>query len=346
MNNYPIEIISIGAGGIVRDAHLPAYKIAEFNVVGIYDIDHQKASLIAEEFEVPIVFESLKQAIGSSNKNTVFDLAVPGKNILEVLQSLPDQSYVLIQKPMGENLAMAKEILDCCRRKDLKAAVNFQLRYAPFITRAKELIEEGRIGEICDIEIIINVFTPWHLWDFLKTANRVEILYHSIHYVDLVRSFMGNPQRVYAKTIKHPKSKELASVRSAILLDYGQYARANILTNHNCDYDTEHQCSTIKVEGSKGAIHIEIGLLKNYPKGTVDSFEYVIYNNQKGWQKENIKGTWFPHAFIGSMKELEKSKSNSQYLMDNSVDDCVYTMAAVEAAYVSSQIGGIAPDKL
>src|SRR5690606_30875557 len=141
-----------------------------------------------------------------------------GKNILEVLQSLPDRAAVLSQKPLGENLAMAKEILECCRRKDLKAAVNFQLRYAHFITRAKELLREGEIGEICDIEIIINVYTPWHLWDFLKSANRVEILYHSIHYVDLVRSFMGNPQSVYAKSIKHPKTMGLASVRSAILL--------------------------------------------------------------------------------------------------------------------------------
>src|SRR5690606_34285578 len=111
---------------------------------------------------------------------------------------------------------------------NLKAAVNFQLRYAPFITRAKALINEGVIGEICDIEIIINVYTPWHLWGFLKAASRVEILYHSIHYIDLVRSFIGNPQSVYAKSIKHPKSKDLASVRSAVLLDYGEYCRANI----------------------------------------------------------------------------------------------------------------------
>lgn len=346
MSALPIEIISIGAGGIVKDAHLPAYKIAGFKVIGIYDIDNKKASHLAEEFNIPQVYESLQHAIEGSTVKTVFDLAVPGRNILEVLQSLPDHASVLIQKPMGENLKMAREILECCRRKNLKAAVNFQLRYAPFITRAKELVGEGIIGELCDIEIIINVYTPWHLWDFLKSADRVEILYHSIHYVDLVRSFMGNPSRVYAKSIKHPLSKELASVRSAILLDYGEYARANILTNHNCDYDQMHQCSTIKLEGTKGAIRIEMGLLKNYPKGANDSFEYIIYDDPIGWREETIQGTWFPHAFIGSMKELERTKMDTQYLMDNSVEDCIHTMVAVEAAYVSSQDGGIAPDKL
>lgn len=346
MNKKPTEIISIGAGGIVKDAHLPAYKIAGFPVVGIYDIDFQKASLLAEEFDIPQVFESMDQVFESVNKNTVFDLAVPGKHILEVLETLPDHASVLIQKPMGEDLKMARDILSCCRNKNLNASVNFQLRYAPFITRAKELIGAQKIGDICDIEIIINVYTPWNLWDFLKNAARVEILYHSIHYVDLVRSFLGNPKKVYAKSIKHPKSRELASVRSAILMDYGDFNRANILTSHNCDYDQKQQCSTIKIEGTKGAIRIEIGLLKNYPEGTEDRFEYILFDDGKGWREEKIHGTWFPHAFIGSMSELIKAKEDLNYRSDTSVEDCIATMAAVEAAYISSQQGGILPDKL
>ena len=37
----PIGII--GAGGIVRDAHLPAYKLAGFQVFGITDTDVSRA---------------------------------------------------------------------------------------------------------------------------------------------------------------------------------------------------------------------------------------------------------------------------------------------------------------
>ena len=35
-------IIIIGTGGIVKDAHLPAYKKAGFNVAGLYDVDKEK----------------------------------------------------------------------------------------------------------------------------------------------------------------------------------------------------------------------------------------------------------------------------------------------------------------
>ena len=36
MRDYPIAIV--GAGGIVNDAHLPAYRKAGFDVIGIYDV--------------------------------------------------------------------------------------------------------------------------------------------------------------------------------------------------------------------------------------------------------------------------------------------------------------------
>ncbi|HPU57778.1 MAG TPA: gfo/Idh/MocA family oxidoreductase, partial [Verrucomicrobiota bacterium] len=35
----PRPIVIIGAGGIVRDAHLPAYRKANFPVAGIYDLN-------------------------------------------------------------------------------------------------------------------------------------------------------------------------------------------------------------------------------------------------------------------------------------------------------------------
>jgi predicted dehydrogenase len=39
-------IIIIGAGSIVNDAHLPAYKIASFEVAGIFDINNERAKMI------------------------------------------------------------------------------------------------------------------------------------------------------------------------------------------------------------------------------------------------------------------------------------------------------------
>ncbi len=340
-----LPIYIIGAGGIVNAAHLPAYKIASFNVQGIFDIDQQKTKTTAEKFNIPKVFASLEEMLSALPVDVVFDVAVPGSQTIPILEQLPDGSSVLLQKPMGENYAEAKKILQLVRQKKINAAVNFQLRYAPYILAAKKLIAEDKIGDINDIEVNVNVYTPWHLWGFLESSPRVEILYHSIHYIDLIRNLLGNPKSVYAKTTKHPFMPELASVRSNIIMDYGEMIAANILTNHCHIYGTHKQQSYIKIEGSKGAVKINFGALIDYPRGAADSFEYVLLEEGKEpeWKEMKIEGSWFPHAFIGSMSQLMLAAEGTIPAPDNSAEDCINTMACVEAAYQSSEEGGVKP---
>ncbi len=46
--------------------------------------------------------------------------------------------------------------------------------------------------ELVDVEVHLNLLTPWHLFPFLKGAERVEIAIHSIHYFD---AYPGSPWR-------------------------------------------------------------------------------------------------------------------------------------------------------
>ncbi len=345
MPRSPRPIIIIGAGGIVNDAHLPAYSIAGFPVAGIYDIDAAKAEHTAQRFGIPRVFKNIPELAQQLPDNAVVDLAVPGSAILGVLKQLPDRTAVLMQKPMGDDYAGAQEILNLAREKKLTAAVNFQLRYAPYINAARHIIEQGLLGELIDIEVNVNVYMPWHLWPFVYGLPRVEIVYHSIHYIDLVRSFFGNPAGVYAKTLRHPAMAELSSVRSDIIMDYGNDRRASIHTAHCHRFGLRNQQSYVWLEGTRGAIKITMGVLKNYPKGVPDAFEWIRLNedgspHSDGWQQVDIAGSWFPHAFIGSMAQLQRAAEGSIPTPGNSVEDAIFTMACVEAAYRSSERGG------
>lgn len=343
-----LPVFIIGAGGIVNTAHLPAYQIAGFNVQGLFDIDYTKAKATAGKFNIPYVFKTMEEMLAHAPANVVFDVAVPGPQTIPILEQLPAGAAVLLQKPMGENYNEAKKILELVRQKKILAAINFQLRYAPYILAAKDLISKDLLGKINDIEVNVNVYTPWHLWDFLYTSPRVEILYHSIHYIDLVRHLLGNPKSLYAKTTKHPAMPQLASVRSNIIMDYGDMIAANILTNHCHIYGTPKQQSYIKIEGSKGAVKINFGALIDYPRGAADSFEYILLEEGKepAWQEMKIEGSWFPHAFIGSMAQVMLAAEGTIAAPDNSVEDCIHTMACVEAAYQSSAKGGIRPENL
>lgn len=338
----PRPIIIIGAGGIVRDAHLPAYRLAGWQVAGLYDRDGAKASKLAADFNVPHVFAKLAEAVAGAPANAVFDVAVPASALAAVLPALPDGAAVLIQKPFGEDLAAARSLLALCQRKSLQAAVNFQLRTAPGVAAARRLIAAGAIGELHDLEVRVSVYTPWQLWTFLEGIPRVEILYHSIHYVDLIRSFLGEPRGVQALTVRHPHAPKLAATRTTLALDYGDTVRATITTNHGHAFGPRHQESYVKWEGTRGALKLRLGLLLDYPRGEPDALEHcaLAADGRPGdWQPVPLEGNWFPHAFIGPMAALMRFANGESPDLPTRVEDAFRTMAVVEAAYESSARG-------
>jgi predicted dehydrogenase len=339
-NEHPVVII--GAGGIVRDAHLPAYKKAGFPVFGITDPATERAAALADRFGIPNVFDSVAAAVAAAPHNAVFDIATMPEHYLSILNELPDGCSVLLQKPMGDDSTHAQQILHTCRRKNFAAAVNFQLRFAPFVLAARHLIEQGLLGELYDMEVRVTINTPWELFPKVMVHPRLEILYHSVHYIDLVRSFLGNPKSVMAKTLRHP-AKELSSSRSTILMDYGDTVHAVINTNHDHDFGAKHQESFIKWEGTKGAVKATMGLLMDYPHGAPDRFEYCLLEKGKTpeWKELSLEGSWFPEAFIGTMASLMRYKEGSSAELPTSVDDAIHTMAVVESAYLSNQQGGL-----
>lgn len=341
---YPRPIAIIGAGSIVRDAHLPAYRLAGFTVDAIVDLDHHAAETLAAAWNLPRVCRSIDELIATAARGTVFDLAVPANQFASILRRLPIGSPVLIQKPMGETMAQAREILQVCRERRLVAAVNLQLRFAPFVMAAKDLIERGVIGELRDMEVHVTVETPWDHFPFLRNVSRLEILYHSVHHLDCVRHFLGSPRGILARTLTFPGLAMPAS-RTAMILDYGETMRANIQTNHHHRFGAKHQASYIKWEGTAGAIKAKMGLLMNYPHGVPDEFEVCTFENgQPVWRSIAIEGTWFPHAFIGAMAQVMRAADGETGALVTTVEDTIHTMACVEAAYASSAQGGVSPD--
>ena len=107
----PRPIVVIGAGGIARAAHLPTYRALGFPIAGLYDVRRDAASATANEFSVGMVFPSLEEA--TADAGVVYDLAVPGDQILGIVAQLPRGSAVLMQKPMGPDLETAAAIQRC-----------------------------------------------------------------------------------------------------------------------------------------------------------------------------------------------------------------------------------------
>jgi predicted dehydrogenase len=344
MPSTPRPIVLVGAGGIVRDAHLPAYAKAGFEVASITDLRPDRARELAEQYRIPAVYDDVAEAIATAPEGAVYDVALPPEAHVEVLEQLPDGAAVLLQKPLGNRLADGVRTREVCRRKQLVAAVNTQLRFAPYVAAARELIAARTIGELYDLEIRVSVQTPWEMFPYVLDLDRLEVNMHSVHYLDLARSFLGDPTGVHAVTVRHPE-KSHANCRSDIALSYGERPiRVVISTNHDHHFGPRHEESFVKWEGVRGAIRAQLGLLLDYPHGGEDSLELITDDGlDAGWQPVTFEGSWFPDAFIGSMAVVQRYLEGSIPSLPTGVEDVFRTMAVVEAAYTDAARGGEPP---
>ena len=146
--------------------YLPTYRAPDFPVAGIFDVNADAAKQRAAHFAIDRVFTSLDEALATPG--AVFDVAVPPGEIAAIIERMPKGSPVLIQKPMGRDLDDARRILRICRERHLTAAINFQLRFAPNMLALRDALRRGLLGDVADIEVRLNVNTPWGYWPFLK----------------------------------------------------------------------------------------------------------------------------------------------------------------------------------
>jgi predicted dehydrogenase len=325
----PKPIVIIAASGIVDDAHLPAYRMAGLPVAGVYDPDRGRARRLAGTWGIPTVFPTLAAA-AAGVPGCVFDLATPPGAHRSVLAELPPGSVALVQKPMGRDLDEATAILEICRERRHVTAVNFQLRFSPMMLALRDALARGLLGRLIDIEVHLNLVTPWHMFPFLTGAERVEIAVHSIHYLDLIRSLVGSPAAVLARTLGHP-STDLRQTRTSAILDFGSDLRCTLSINHHHDFGRKFQDASFRFEGDRGAALVKLGLLLNYPEGEPD--ELWIASDGADWSQVPLTGRWFPDAFIGTMSNLQRFAAGEDAVLETSVEDAWHTMALVEACY-------------
>lgn len=323
-------IVIVGTGGIVKDAHLPAYRKAGFTVAGLYDTDCRRAEALAAEWDVPTVFATLAN---SALADAVFDVAAPPFAHADILSALPEGATVLLQKPMGLDFEAATTIRQICRDRGLTASVNFQLRYSAMMLAVADAVRRGLLGALTEIEVHLNLVTPWQLFPHLFPNPRVEIVSHSIHYLDAIRALVGDPRGIFARSYAHPSSN-LADTRTTMMLDYGQTLRVTLSINHHHDFGRRFQDASLRVEGMDGAAMVKLGLLLDYPTGEPD--ELWLTPRRGPWTAIPLEGRWFPDAFVGPMANLQRFAAGEDATLATNVEDAWATMALVEAAYRSN----------
>lgn len=328
----------------MRDAHLPAYALDGLPVAGFHDIDSARSTALASTIGDATGFPSLAALVDACGAaNGVYDLALPPQALGAVLGALPAGSTVVMQKPFGRDLAEATALLEAIETRGIRGCVNLQLRHAPVVTALRRLLASGTLGEALDLELRVVCRMPWENWPFLEGLPRMEILMHSIHYLDLCRALFGEPERVWSAVFGHPGSPRLADVRSTTTLSFAGGRRAVVTTYHHHEAPARHEASHLRVECAHGTAVARLGVNLNYPDGMPDSLEWSAAGS--AWQQVAIEGNWFPHAFRGPMREAQRAAADPAFVPATAFRDAWRTMALVETCYRSAARGEMMPEE-
>jgi len=325
-------IAIIGAGGIINYAHLPAYKKAGFRVVGITDRNRESAEKTAKDHAIPRVYASIDELLADKDVEIV-DVAIYPAGQLEIVEKVTAaKRHVLCQKPFADEFAKAVRSVELAEAAKVKIAVNQQMRWDAGIRCARILIDDGWLGTPTYGTIQVHCNTDWSLWPWIYQGKRVEVMFHSIHYIDSLRFLLGDPASVFTSGSRGPAETTKAETKTLTIWDYNSGLQVLIDACHSTWQDDPY--ASFRLEGTEGVIKGTIGLMYNYPTGRPDTLEFMSKRNNGYWFSARLDSMWIPDAFVGPMASLMRAIEDGSEA-ETSGRDNLRTLQIVFAEYRS-----------
>ncbi len=330
------KIGCVGAGMIMAECHLAAYKEAGFPVVAIASRTKANAARVAERWDIPAVHDRPKDLIADPNVE-ILDLAFPPDQQPDIVRkalAAPNIKAILVQKPLALSLEEAIALRDEATKAGKIVSVNQNMRYDQSMRVLKQIIDSGALGEVVFAQINMHAIPHWQ--PFLEQYDRLTLSNMSVHHLDVLRFLFGDPEKVSTVSRKDPRTTfdhNDGIVVSTLKFPSGTMALSleDVWSGPRADDYKDDQSITWRVEGLEGVAKGTIG----WPTGEASTLTYSSRSATGGeWVTPTWETMWFPHAFIGVMEQLQYAlKADKPPAL--SIEDNVNTMALVEAAYRS-----------
>lgn len=186
MDKLSVGVIGTGHLGSL---HAKMYsQMSDVNLVGVFDVDHQKASTVAAQFGTR-AFDDLSSLL---NAVDAVSIATTTKSHYDVAAAaLQAGVHVLIEKPITETIDQARLLIDLAERKGLKIQVGHIERFNPAILALESyklkplFIESHRLAQ----------FNP-------RGTDVAVVLDLMIHDIDLILALVNSPvERIEANGV-------------------------------------------------------------------------------------------------------------------------------------------------
>lgn len=218
-----MKIIRVGivSFGYMGKMHAMCYD----NIKYYYnlDADVQLYAVVTSKTaeQLPVKFERIYRTVDELLEDEMVDIVdICSPNYMHrdvLLNAIQKGKHIYCEKPLARNLAEADEILGVMQAGGYHKTnrVVFEYRFVPAILRAKQMIEEGRIGRLVNFNFkyygseFVDPNRPIS-WQSTKELSGGGVLFAmGTHSIDLIRYLVGEVESVSAMTRTHYKERPL-----------------------------------------------------------------------------------------------------------------------------------------
>ncbi|WHS30202.1 Gfo/Idh/MocA family oxidoreductase [Brucella sp. NM4] len=334
------QIGCIGAGMIMAECHLAAYKEAGFTVAAIATRTKAKAEEVAARWGIATVHDTPEALIGHEAIE-IIDIAYPPDQqpaLIRKALAQPHIKGILAQKPLALTLEEAIALRDEAAKAGKILSVNQNMRYDQSMRVLKQILDKAELGAPVMATIEMRAIPHWQ--GFLEDYDRLTLANMSVHHLDVLRFLFGEPDTITTLTRTDPRTqfehKDGITV-STLMFPSGVMAVSmeDVWSGPREEgFDSDIYIKW-RVEGTDGVAKGTIG----WPDGSPSTLTYASKKTTDGkWVRPKWETMWFPHAFIGVMEQLQYAIQSGEPPA-LSVADNVKTVALIEAGYKSIDEG-------
>jgi predicted dehydrogenase len=158
-----MRIAIVGAGAIAQRNATEAAQSGAAAVAGVYDINTKVARDMAKKLGTE-VFTSYEEVLASRNVDAVLMSTPHHVHRVMTEQAAAAGKHVLVEKPLATTLEDAEAMIAACRKSGVGLTVNYSFRYLPMIKKARQLVQDGVLGDITGVQIVSHQYKDRGYW--------------------------------------------------------------------------------------------------------------------------------------------------------------------------------------
>jgi predicted dehydrogenase len=298
MNKYRVAVIGrTGKGNYGHALDSVWLKCNKAEIVAVADENEKGRADAAQKLGAKNAYADYRQML-EKEKPQIVSVADrwPDCHRDMVIACAEFGASIFLEKPVSQTLQQADEMIAACEKHHVKCAVAHQTRYSPRVKVARDLIREGKIGDVLEVR--------GHGKEDRRGGGE-DMMVLGTHTFDLMRYLIGDAKWCFARVQQGGRKAVAGDVRQGgeqigpIMGDHitATYGFDGLATGSYITHIAKAGANTrywLEVRGTKGVIHLGFGIL---PVALLCEDPSGMFGKSKApWQEITSGGLGKPEA--------------------------------------------------